>query len=454
MCGVVAVVNKYRNGFYTQQMDAFTNLLFLDTLRGEDSTGTFLVDNLGNCGIAKSTDKADSFMDSEEFKKLKTHAGDRGWAWVGHNRKATRGNITDQNAHPFWVDDKLVLVHNGTMFGDHKKLADVEVDSEAIARCLAEHGDNVEKALAQFNAAYALIWYDVEQKKLNVLRNNQRPLWTISLPSCYIFASEKPFLDFIVARNQLTVERPPSEVSPDTLIQFTLQKDKGTEVEVRKLGKYTPPTVLPIPHTNLTPTVQGSKLMQGLRDVINKALGETPENDKTLVLPHHHAPAANAEIKSTTPSAGTLAHIVERRATGIPPEYRDVMVSFVSSSAEELRGVTFSRWKWLCEKYKKGDKIKVFIKDMFEHGDECFLSGYTADDENLYVMFPVKDSKFDELISMENKNGELFEIEVDRVIWRRDDSTDTLREMDKWVGYAAMYAANPTKVQFGTGCSC
>ncbi len=127
----------------------------------------------------------------------------KGWAIVGHNRKATRGTINDANAHPFWVDNKTVLVHNGTMFGDHKKHADTEVDSHAIAHVLSSEED-VEKALQSINAAYALIWYDVPTKQLNVIRNKDRPLSHSSDNRAWYIASEGAMLDFVLSRNSNT----------------------------------------------------------------------------------------------------------------------------------------------------------------------------------------------------------------------------------------------------------
>ena len=117
MCGIVGVVSKHTNGFSSPEMDMFQNMLFVDTMRGWDSTGVFGVDNYGNVGIAKAAMHGADFICTKEFKEFKSHAIKNGIFAVGHNRAATRGTINDENAHPFYVEDKIVLVQNGSWRG-------------------------------------------------------------------------------------------------------------------------------------------------------------------------------------------------------------------------------------------------------------------------------------------------------------------------------------------------
>lgn len=232
MCGIVAAITKSKYGFNFKDMEIFENLLFIDTLRGPDSTGVFLVTNDGNVEIVKGAVDGPTFVKSDEWQQLRKKAISNGWAIVGHNRKATRGSITDENAHPFWVDDKLVLVHNGSMYGDHKKHKDVEVDSHAIAHVLAEEPD-IEKALQKINAAFAFIWYEVELKKLHLIRNKERPLAHTATHNAWYITSEVEILDFVMKRQEPRLSKEGNNFPVGNLHTWTLNDDKGCTLEYK-----------------------------------------------------------------------------------------------------------------------------------------------------------------------------------------------------------------------------
>lgn len=223
MCGLVAVVSKSTNGFIGKEKDMFHELLFADTLRGDDSTGMMMVDIDGNLELAKEATTAYDFQRSNGYTSMMQRSFRDGAAMIGHNRKATRGVINDDNAHPFIVDDRIVLMHNGTLWGDHKKIADVEVDSHAIAHSIHNNGDDVEAALRDINGAFALIWYDVQNRTLNFVRNSQRPLCYIETTNSWVWASEGSMLAWIISRNQISL---PQEAKIQMLPTDTLHSFK------------------------------------------------------------------------------------------------------------------------------------------------------------------------------------------------------------------------------------
>lgn len=221
MCGLVGLINKSAIGFSREQQEVFSTLLFVDQLRGPDSTGVFALNYDGDVMVAKDALNSTDFLQTKEYQAAMQKVWNRGSAIIGHNRKATRGSVNDENAHPFNVDNNIILVHNGTMTDDHKKHAQVEVDSHAIAHLIHEKG-NVTEALSAFNGAYALIWYDVRDCSINFIRNDQRPLWWMETANSWIWSSEKAMLDFVTARHNLKLIEEPAELPEDIHQKFTL----------------------------------------------------------------------------------------------------------------------------------------------------------------------------------------------------------------------------------------
>jgi hypothetical protein len=252
MCGIVGIVSAYSSGLGYDEGKAFTDMLFVDTLRGFDSTGVFGVSNKGNVGILKAALSGPDFIQTTEYTSFMTDAVSRGKMLVGHNRSATRGSVSDKNAHPFWVDDKIVLVQNGTWNGDHSHVKNTEVDSEAIAHLLSDNED-IETALQQVDAAYALVWYNVETKTLHGIRNTQRPLAiAYTTAGSIMFASEISTILFAASRQSIKLQKAPYIIAEHNLMSFTLDADKGeydeeykkinSEFDYSKYGKHTAAT--------------------------------------------------------------------------------------------------------------------------------------------------------------------------------------------------------------------
>lgn len=227
MCGIVGLVTRHSNGFSQPEVNAFNAMLWLSTFRGFDSTGVFTADTEGNVLITKEASMAPVFMTKPEYKAYSSKLFSSGKFAVGHTRAATKGAVNDQNAHPFWVEDKIVLVQNGTWWGDHKKIKDTEVDSEAVAHIIAETEDPVE-AIQKIEAAYALVWFNIQQNKLNFVRNSMRPLnVAYTKGGIMLFASEKETIDYAVAKAGWKYDKEPYELIENNLYTITFKKGEG-----------------------------------------------------------------------------------------------------------------------------------------------------------------------------------------------------------------------------------
>lgn len=187
MCGIY--------GFSGKNFDAknIAILALQNITRGEDSTG-FYFESQKEYTHDKDIVTADVFLEKyiDRFRERKNSKNpeDKIQIFIGHNRAATVGVKTKENAHPFVVKKKessknlkdIVLVHNGTLREyfklinkfDHLSHSEVKVDSQIFAYYLARYNDY--EILKRFEGAAALMWKDINSSKLHVFRNLERPL--------------------------------------------------------------------------------------------------------------------------------------------------------------------------------------------------------------------------------------------------------------------------------------
>jgi len=451
MCGLVLVVNKNRNGFNNQQHNVFSTLLYLSGgFRGRDGAGVVSVNNIGNVQLAKAALPVDTFLATKEYDKLQTDSFRNGWALMGHNRSATRGSITDENSHPFVVDDKIVLMHNGTFNGDaHKAIKDTEVDSEAIAHALAEN-DNVEEALRRVNAAYALIWYNVEKKQLHVIRNMQRPLWYMETHDSHIYASEEVFLQFVKKKFNLTLKQKPFEMKEGALTTFKLEEDRGTEVTCEDVD------VSFYKHQNLK---------------TEAAAGNRPpfhaKNEGAFAgsKPHPYACAwhggldddDNDGFEQTLARPSGVVHYVPPKLTPRPviidTRNPDVKARILGAMKDKPL-MTQGEWMNLAEAFKGRGKIAVLTNDLVEADDDprtgnFVLMGKTCDKHQLDVCFPVTRQDLNKVISM--ASDAMFEVEYSGITWNRAQNVEQPgNDISKWVGVSLLHGVNPVAIEKAT----
>jgi len=230
MCGLVAILTKSNNGFTKSDKENFSDMLYADAVRGMDSTGAFLVTNLGNVVWGKSRYNPVHLLITKEWDNMLDKAFKEGQFLVGHNRKATVGRVTDNTAHPF-IEDNIILVHNGTLT-NHKDIGNTEVDSHAICKSIAKKG-HIE-TIKTLQGAFALIWYDINQKSLFVCRNDRRPLSLVETGNSYYLSSEVGLSKWIIERNIYSPKIiKETEIKPGYLYKFsTDDPEKYTETEI------------------------------------------------------------------------------------------------------------------------------------------------------------------------------------------------------------------------------
>ena len=139
MCGLVGVISKYDKSYEDIKKHFLKYAIAVDTLRGEDSTGVMRMNEKGKVETNHSILPGIQYVSTKSFDNIKTDS----WAIFGHNRAATRGSVSRENAHPFTFGD-VTLMHNGTLFAGGRSLptfdVNLEVDSMQIALFLHFEG--------------------------------------------------------------------------------------------------------------------------------------------------------------------------------------------------------------------------------------------------------------------------------------------------------------------------
>lgn len=251
MCGIVGLALKKNAGFYKKDEDIFYDLLFANTLRGDDSTGVVFVEKDGSFGYIKDAYSAPMVIDDFRKDSLSRSMYQLGKAMIGHNRKATVGKVQKDTAHPFIVDNTFAMVHNGTLFG-HNLLAKTTVDSEALAihlkKVLGKDFDKetFEEAIGEVYGAYAVACYNQETHKIHLLRNSQRPLFIVETDEAWVWASEYGMLAWILSRHGVAIEKDKAEqVKENCIYTIDLTENKLTKED------YVPKKAQPVTNTNL-----------------------------------------------------------------------------------------------------------------------------------------------------------------------------------------------------------
>ena len=249
MCGIVGwfKTKGADHSINSKLRSCFEDMMYMDALRGFHSVGVMTGHRGARAGDAwthtwvKQAASVQTFIKDDKYDKAVTRAYD--WAWgVAHNRWATVGAVNNDNAHPFQHGD-ITLVQNGTI----SRYADLpgvighpEVDTKALTQSFDRNEKGFVDTLAHVegvDGAYALVWYNAEDRTLNFIRNSKRPLWFVECKGITFFGSELFMVLAAVTRNGYKYEKF-SELPPHTHVCVSYDEnvlDYACDIQINKL---------------------------------------------------------------------------------------------------------------------------------------------------------------------------------------------------------------------------
>jgi hypothetical protein len=226
-------------------------MLQMDVIRGKDSVGMISLTGT-EILCAKSVSSPTDFLDHRRVSPILAGAVK---ALVGHNRHATKGKVTANNAHPF-EHGPISLVHNGTLtFPMPPDSAMFDTDSESIAYNLSLiPPEQAGQFISTLNGAFTLVWYDTRDSSWNLIRNEERPMTLMqnTAGTVLYLSSEEGIMYAATTKEGMEVEPkthifklPVGQLWKYTVAEGKLQRG----VQNVELKKSLPATRYPITHT-------------------------------------------------------------------------------------------------------------------------------------------------------------------------------------------------------------
>ena len=230
MCGIMGTFGLW--GLTDKEKKITRELFYLDAIRGFDSSGCVMYNHM----------RSDDFFTAKEvglpneleaIEDYRTYFRSGFNAFIGHNRKATTGTISRDNAHPFHKGN-IIGVHNGTLseidisrllpYSDRDCAKDI-TDTELLYEVMAQHG--VQHVWSNIWGAATLVWMDLTDGSMNFASNGKRPFHYWVNPSGRMFFASEAWMLGVAVNRTTKVDVLPVELPKD--IHFKVTRFPGKQ---------------------------------------------------------------------------------------------------------------------------------------------------------------------------------------------------------------------------------
>ncbi len=251
MCGIISIFHNNQVMVEKKVEDLLFNMLWVDSIRGNHSTGIIFETDDGPEWYKKAIPGWDFIQ--QDYVNAVINKLNRSRYFIGHNRAATRGEVKTSNAHPFEFGD-IIGVHNGTL-SNHYNLspqgANHSVDSQHLYHAISV--DGFEDVAPRIQGSFNLLWHDKSDNTIHLCKNDSRPYCFAKIKDkeYLIGASEKAMLKWLINRHKLEIEFCWTPVD-NTEYVWDVEEDMVNVAYTVEHEKYVPPPVVHRPPAHTT----------------------------------------------------------------------------------------------------------------------------------------------------------------------------------------------------------